>query len=164
MNKEFNKEEYNKMCAEFLGWELCLAKTSLNWQDGTFMDWDDEEEFWIENPTEEFKKFRILCHPEEVGLGYDIKLFKSYHYKSGLKFDSDWNWIMEVVEKINNPTNGIMVSIHSNSCLITDYGTRGKWNLNRSANIVRVVDVSSRKDAVVQAIWEFLNWYKTQTV
>ena len=119
--KEFNKEEYNKMCAEFMG-----------------IKYANERRF-----------------DKETGWVYSVTSLDMFH--------TDWNWIMEVVEKINNPTNGIMVSIHSNSCLITDCGTRGKLNLNRSANIVRVIDASSRKDAVVQAIWEFLNWYKTQT-
>jgi len=80
-----------------------------------------------------------------------------------LNYDVDWNSIMDVVEKINNPTSGIMVSIHPNACLITDVGVRGEVSLNAMKNIVRVVDASSRKDAVVQAIWEFLNWYQEQS-
>lgn len=132
--KQFDIKEFNKMCAAFLGYVNLTP--------------DDPDFDFYEHPT------------EPVKLGEHIR--KTLEPMSML-FHTDWNWIMTVVEKINNPTNGIMVSIHSNSCLITDYGTRGKWNLNRSANIVRVVDASSRKEAVVQAIWEFLNWYKTQT-
>lgn len=150
--KDFNKEEYNKLCAEFLGWELHLAKTTLNWQDGTFMDWDDEEEFWIENPTEEFKQFRIVCHPEEVGLGYDFKLFESYHYKSGLKFHSDWNWIMEVVEKIETLIDGfVLFRIEDEGCFVAAMGVQNYNNYTTMA---------TKKEAVIQAIWDFLNWHK----
>lgn len=147
MNKEFNKEEYNKMCAEFIGWELHLAKNALNWPDGTFMEWDDEEEFWIMNPTEEFKKFRIVCHTEEVGLGYRFKLFDQYYYKSGLRFDEEWNWIMVVVEEIENLVNS-RVDIDSSHVLIqyNDWFT--------------IIQKESKKEAVVEAIWEFLNYYK----
>ncbi len=124
--KEFNKEEYNKLCAELLGGVLSEMEAPLNPQ-------------WFGLP---FEKRGI---PEGL-----------------LKFDSDWNWIMEVIEKINDRENGISVSIHPNSCLITNYGTRGKWNLNTSANLVRVIDAKNSKEAVVQAIWEFLNWYNQQ--
>jgi hypothetical protein len=138
--KEFNKEEYNKMCADFLDWELHFAKTALNYQDGTFMEWNDEEEFWIENPTEEFKQFRIVSHPQEVGLGYGFKLFKSYHYKFGLKFDSDWNWIMEVCSKLKTlPYEEVKSQEYDN---------------------LSHLSIGISKKRVVQAIWEFLNWYK----
>jgi hypothetical protein len=159
--RDFNKEEYNKMCAEFLGWELHLAKTALNWQDGTFMDWDDEEEFWIENPTEEFKQFRIVCHPEEVGLGYDFKLFKSYHYESGLKFDSDWNWIMEVLEKITKigwnweliDFNGTVKEEKCFKCSIFNLEFNTPFNKFS-------FESSNSKEAIVHTIRYFLNWYK----
>jgi hypothetical protein len=58
--KEFNLEEYNKMCAEFLG--------------GTYDS--NLKRYWFRLP---------------------IVLFPTIEE---LKFDSDWNWIMEVVEKI----------------------------------------------------------------
>jgi hypothetical protein len=117
----FNKEEYNRMCAEFLGGTLYKMEAPLNPQ-------------WFNLP---FQKKGI---PEGL-----------------LKFDTDWNRIMEVVDKINDPENGIMVSIHPNSCMITDNGRRGKWSLNSISNIVRVIDAKDRKEAVIQAIWEFLN-------
>ena len=116
----FNKEEYNRMCAEFLG--LTQYKGMLN------------------------------CHYWQ-GADYIVKGTPTER----LKYDTDWNWIMEVVDKINDPENGIMVSIHPNSCMITDNGRRGKWSLNSISNIVRVIDAKDRKEAVIQAIWEFLN-------
>ena len=162
--KEFNKEEYNRMCAEFLGWEYFPESKSGNtWPDGTHNGEYNVFDIWVKNPTEKYRK--LLCHSlyEYLGGEYndEIKksdLFEDYVYT--LKYHSDWNCIMEVVDKINNPETGIMVSIHAKSCLISDSGQRGQWNLNLSRNIVRVIDAKDRKEAVVQAIWEFLNWYK----
>jgi histidinol-phosphate/aromatic aminotransferase/cobyric acid decarboxylase-like protein len=86
--KPFNKEEYNRMCAEF-------------------MEWD-----YIEK-----------------------------------KFDTDWNWIMEVVEKIQY-YKALIISI--NHCEIYFMPNDG----------IRInVGGRTTKEAVVQAIWEFLNWY-----
>lgn len=142
MNKEFNKSEYNKMCAEFLGKDK--KGDDVTWTFPEYLNgklWVDEHFF---DGTDEY------CGRRQTSI-------------SELKFDSDWNWIMEVVEKINDRENGISVSIHPNSCLITNYGTRGKWNLNTSANLVRVIDAKNRKEAVIQAIWEFLMWFNEQT-
>jgi len=91
--------EYNKLCAEFLGWELYKAKYAYHTVYGSFDEWDEPTEVYVKNPTEEFKKHLILSNPEEVGLSWDFKLFDDYYYVSTLKFHSDWNWIMEVVQK-----------------------------------------------------------------
>ena len=115
--KPFNKEEYNKLCAELLGLHR----------------------------SDKVAIYKMTAYP------YDF-----------LRFDFDWNWIMEVVDKINDPDNGIMVSIHPNSCMITDNGRRGKWSINAISNIVRIIDAKDRKEAVVQAIWEFLQFYNQQ--
>lgn len=161
--KPFNKLEYNKLCAEFMGWEYFPESKSGNtWPDGCHDGSYTTFDIWVKNPTEKYRE--ILCHSDYEYLdgkyNSDIEqedLFDDYKYK--LEYDTDWNWIMEVVDKINDPENGIMVSIHPNSCMITDNGRRGKWSLNSISNIVRVIDAKDRKEAVVQAIWEFLNWY-----
>lgn len=109
MNKEFNKEEYNKMCAEVLGWEF---------QHGYY------------NPD----------HLHE----YSFKTDKS------LKFHSDWNWIMEVVENIENLYGGaVQFEISDESCLVAMPSVFSEYYV-----------MDTKKDAVVQAIWGFLNWYK----
>ena len=124
--KPFNKEEYNKLCAEFMGYI---------------------------NTTLTDKDFNIHEHP------LTKKMIETNYCNY---FTDDWNWIMEVVDKINDPDNGIMVSIHPNSCMITDNGRRGKWSINAISNIVRIIDAKDRKEAVVQAIWEFLQFYNQQ--
>lgn len=115
----FNNEEYNRMCAEFMGFKVIPCGTI---------------------PIGKIK------HPEIS--------------EAFLKYDTDWNWIMEVVDKINDPKNGIMMSLHPNSCMITDNGRRGHLSLNSISTMVRVIDTKDRKEAAVLAIWEYLNEYK----
>ena len=121
MKKEFNKEEYNKLCAEFCGYIVVPAG---------------------DKPIGSIKRPLIS--------------------EAFIHYDEDWNWIMEIVDTIPQKVQGINVSIHPNSCLITDTGVRGKYSLNASKNIVMITDAQNRKEAVIQAIWEFLNWYNEQ--
>ena len=115
--KLFNKEEYNKLCADFLEWKLDTSKN----------EWVDNVGLYVED---------LDC----------------------LKFDTDWNWIIEVVEKIEStkrsefsPNTTPIVEIRGISCSISFYGN---WKENIT-NVVR----PTKKEAVVQAVWEFLQWY-----
>lgn len=107
---QFNKEEYNKMCAEFLKWEVEM--------------------------------------PEDLN-----------------QFDSDWNWIMEVIDKIEITSmdfhGRFRVFISSDNCCInaTNLDTSRETRCYAYFNDCYG---ASKKEAVVQAIWEFLNWYKKQ--
>jgi hypothetical protein len=119
---EFNKEEYNKICAEFLGKIVEGDENSID-------------------PTYEF--------PKKLNAPHDIWATTRYNLEY-MHFYSDWNWIMEVVKKINEiriflPMNGVEESI-------TPY-------LNEKRPITKGL-INSNKEEVVQAIWEFLNWYK----
>ncbi len=115
--KEFNLEEYNKLCAEFLEWVF---------QHGYY------------NPN----------HLHEY----------SFETDESLKFHSDWNWIMEVVEKIEqlgyrfniNNFDGNYAEIRSGSCI--------DEKISDSSDLDK--EFISKKEAAVQSIWEFLNWYK----
>lgn len=62
-----------------------------------------------------------------------------------LKYDVDWNSIMEVVEKIKP------IVFMSKTKPLTDHNTNLLYAL-----------MSAEKELVVKMIWEFLNWYKTQ--
>lgn len=145
--KEFNKEEYNKMCALFLGWEL---KSYPSYMDTPFCG----QSIWF-SPASSDGKSRTFS--ARVGEEY---------------FDSDWNWIMEVVDKIENELKYI-IQVTSSPTISS------KWLhhiITIKSNTVRDVfhggyivkyesDYSnnqSKKDAMVQAIWEFLNWYNQQ--
>lgn len=116
--KEFNLEEYNKICAKFLEWEF---------QHGYY------------NPD----------HLHEY----------SFKTTEDLKFDSDWNWIMEVKSKICtldivDEFNTSYDSVEKGfSCTVLP-------TFKNTFNSFRTVVFDDEKQAVIQAIWEFLNWYK----
>lgn len=68
-----------------------------------------------------------------------------------LKFHSDWNWLMEVVEKIES--KGFDVHINTCVCRITDVGE------DRFEDI-ETFNSNSKLQAVYQAVLEFINTQK----
>lgn len=119
--KEFNKEEYNKLCAEFLNLESKpLAKGLYQIQ----------------------YKHSISRHG-----------FSEWTNEEMLLFDSDWNWIMEVVEKIENlkDEQGYRCRVD----IYLEYSHIGFVN----HVYPKLITGQSKKEAVVQAIWEFLLEY-----
>lgn len=107
---QFDVKEYNKMCAEFLGGIEYIPKP------------------WYYFPIHQRHWF------------FPNRLEPNRFVAKMLKFDTDWNWIMEVVEKIKT------LNVES----------------QKHDDLTHLFITSSKK-RVVQAIWEFLNWYKTQT-
>jgi hypothetical protein len=67
-----------------------------------------------------------------------------------LKYHSDWNWLMEVVEKIEDL--GIDVHINTCVCRIVDVGE------DRFEDIECFVN-DDKKQAVYNACVEFVKWY-----
>jgi hypothetical protein len=151
--KEFNKEEYNKMCAEFL-------------------------EFTEHIPNEERRKWNDECYPDlpYYRLEYNVPIQFGHDYitptvlhvlyndadkiprltekiaVAKMKFHSDWNWIMEVVEKIETLIDGfVLFRIEDEGCFVAAMGVQNYNNYTTMA---------TKKEAVIQAIWDFLNWHK----
>ena len=107
--------DYNKRCAEFLGWKQIK----------------DLEE--IDENNQHVKDCWFLAYTELVFWNTDV-----------LKFHSDWNWIMEVVDAINKTQNP---------------RTSGDTTHSSLKREVQVLLGKSIKEAVVQAINQFLIWY-----
>jgi hypothetical protein len=116
-------QEYNKMCAEFIGFYYRDENTVQpihNWITGL------------------------------ATMTYDPIRF--------LKFESDWNWIMEVIEKIEGLqkyevkiTKPLNTKFHY--CEI-------RWIKTESSYmIITVGNDKTKKEAVLQAINQFLIWY-----
>ena len=87
------------------------------------------------------------------------KDFNIYQNKDGkmlesmsMKFHSDWNWIMEVVEAIEK--KGYEIDIFSNCVEICD---------TPDENYITEAVGKTKKEAVVQAINQFLIWYNKNT-
>ena len=73
-----------------------------------------------------------------------------------MKFHSDWNWIMEVVEAIEK-LDDFYVQIEENACYIYDIS---KFDNEQTNAFIKVdINTTSKKEAVVQAINQFLIWY-----
>ena len=115
--------EYNKMCAEFLGlkngWWISQQKPLT----------DDKKQWW--------------------NISGSTFLGTKVYYNKDLQFHQDWNWIMEVVEAIENLFDGdMLVEISDESCYM---GYHKKYEMYTT--------MSTKKEAVVQGINKFLIWY-----
>ena len=139
--------QYNKMCADFLG----LKKKVHN---------EKEKEWYLTcYPTlpEHREAYNLPLnfpskyeHPNVIFSFYDnpknVPVQNERVCVAKLKFHSDWNWIMEVVEAIEKIYHIQGVEINGNCCLIKTY----TFHKHRS---------ETKKEAVVQAINKFLIWY-----
>lgn len=137
------KEEilkYNKLCAEFLGF-----KCSIN------------DQFELPNMmTFPPKNGSNLCHTAKICCLEDMQ------------FHSDWNWVMEVVEAIEKLKYVVQIRTSptisekwiSYTITIQENTINALWN--NKFIIKYESDYSNnetKKEAVVQAIYNFLIWY-----
>jgi hypothetical protein len=126
--KPFNKEEYNKLCAEFL--EI---------KPGYFSN-------ELDSPRPESTPFCTYANTTYYLEKEDNPDCTPYDF---LQFDSDWNWIMEVVKSINS------VNVYKNNPSDT--------TLETIREEIRTYLGLCNKEATVKTIWEFLNWYNKQS-
>ena len=111
-----------------------------------FLDWKYIEDGDIWNP----------------GISYNY----SFIYTDNLQFHSDWNWIMEVVEAIEKLEFATKIDhdycISNHGCDRCEIDTKQNalfQDEDREEPIVFVL-TKTKKEAVVQAINQFLIWYK----
>lgn len=130
MTPKLNLEEYNKMCAEFLGFEIS----------------ENEECFKVPNKN-----------------GW-VKLTIFY---------SDWNWIMEVIQKIlkirlklkdYHVVEWFEVYFYSKGCLIRSGLKHADGETVSPYYYQRSVWKPNSKDAVVESVWQFLHWYNQHKI
>ena len=97
------------------------------------------------HPCETIEKFKFLPI-EERGLynGYFI---------DALKYHEDWNWLMEVVEKIESLN--YVVEIKITWCRI-------KQIENGNVIVLRWEEEKTKIEAVYNAVVEFIKWYNNQ--
>lgn len=75
-----------------------------------------------------------------------------------LKYDSSWDWLMPVVEKIESLDDEKSVNINGPLCLIKgDHTAVGGWDL-----ITASADGPTKIEAVYKAVVEFIKWYNSQ--
>ena len=123
--------ENNKIIAEFLDWGF-----------------DDLSETF-ETP------FLKLVDPNAFGdEQYSCKL-----QDFELEFHSDWNWLMRVVEKIENLQD-------ENNCAIYNVQIEQSFteiiDNHTSETIIYDIDADSKIEAVYNTVIEFIKWYNEQ--
>lgn len=75
------------------------------------------------------------------------------HHMNLLKYDSSWDWLMPVVEKIEDL--GFIVEIESKYCGIRQCDS---FSGNETI-IVKLIEGSTKKKAIYKAVIEFIKWY-----
>lgn len=92
-----------------------------------------------------FKIFKGVEYCEPFGYGLNCE---EANVSDDLKFDKDWNWLMEVVDKIET--------------LGYSYSTYLSGNV-RTVNFRGIIDYNSIDgtilDTTYEAVIEFINWY-----
>lgn len=134
--------QYNKKCAEFLGAYWC--NDDLNAYPSGYWMLDGED-----------------------NLPHDLE---------HMEFHSDWNWIMEVIDAIENLNrkdfwnyNEIKIcrnyiDISYNMTIRKRYtfsGDYSKQSLSQG-NLFKIEHFKTKKEAVIQAIDQFIDWYNKQ--
>ena len=126
-----NIVENNKIIAEFLDWEF-----------------DDLSETF-ETP------FLKLVEPHAFG----DEQFSCKLQDFELEFHSDWNWLMRVVEKIENLQD-------ENNCAIYNVQIEQSFteiiDNHTSETIIYNIDADSKIEAVYNIVIEFIKWYNEQ--
>ena len=123
--------ENNKLIAEFLEWEF-----------------DDLSETF-ETP------FLKLVEPQAFG----DEQFSCKLQDFELEFHSDWNWLMSVVEKIENLQD-------ENNCAIYNMQIEQSFteiiDNHTSETIIYDIDADSKIEAVYNTVIEFIKWYNNK--
>lgn len=155
--------KYNERCALFLGWKY---SQEYEHYEEFFGSWDKEDDgVWYEQ-SDLVENPKGVCY---VRIGN--KYLLSYNYI--LKFHSDWNWIMlvvEAIEKLKTKTSTFEFHIQSKSVLIKEeknyafeQGDGGKTSQPLKFNNSIWITEKTKKEAVICAINQFLIWYYEHT-
>lgn len=131
--------ENNKLIAEFIG--LDKVKCVMH-ESGKYYEYRANSAFSC------IKEQEIQVESEH-GIGL---VEQDFLFAEDLKFHSDWNWLMEVVEKIESL--GYQVVIEKNNCNIVN------WEYTQVIDpkfYSRVVRSATKIEAVYSAVVEFIN-------
>jgi hypothetical protein len=133
--------ENNKLIAEFMNFRP--TNNCIRSESGKYYDYFATDKFSC------IKEQEIQIESEN---GFGL-VEQDFLFIEDLKFHSDWNWLMEVVEKIES--SGIDVHINTCVCRIVDVGE------DRFEDIECFVN-DNKKQAVYNACIEFIKWYNQQ--
>ena len=115
--------EYNKRCADFLGWKLENGTTCLYFHD-----------------------------KRPIGQTWDYK---------DMRYHSDWNWIMEVLQKITSTGYNWELIDFNGTAEEEEFMRCSIFNLDITKPLYKFKSTSSdAKKAVVETINQFLIWHE----
>ena len=123
-------EENNKLIAEFMEFKQCKGIRS---ESGKYFD------YWAKENFSCIEEQEIQIESE---WGYGL-VEQDLLFAEQLKFHKDWNWLMEVVEKIYQTNLYYDKYIDFNSSMFSS----GK------------IELSTNKESVYNACVEFIKWY-----
>jgi len=93
------------------------------------------------------------------GLYFDIESDIILIQANKLPYSTDWNWLMEVVEKIESLTD-----INSNGCFmeLESIGFNAKFIFDDGTRILKDSKGETKIEAVYNACVEFIKWHNNQ--
>ena len=147
-------EENNKIIAEFMNFpKITNVRDS---ESGKYYD------YWLPN------NFNLILEQEiqiESNNGWGL-VHQDCVFVRDLIFHSDWNWLMEVVEKIESIKDshhgrfGIYIS--SNSCVIQSTNFRSDKPIPNPSYYYDDVILNSKLESTYNAVVRFINFYNKQ--
>jgi hypothetical protein len=130
-NKEFNREEYNELCARFLGWEMRSYPSHIK---NRFHG----RSVWFSPPSSDGKTRTFCC-------------VRGEEY-----FDCDWNWIHQVLEKIEEL--GFESLSGGGEYYYPEKGMRYIQSFIKD-DLTIYSEGRTKMETAIEAIWKFLNWH-----
>lgn len=137
-------EENNKLIAEFMEFKQCKGIRS---ESGKYFD------YWAKENFSCIEEQEIQIESE---WGYGL-VEQDLLFAEQLKFHKDWNWLMEVVEKIES----LSKENETYSFSITKISVRV---LYKGSRIVDLPINTTKIQAVYLACVEFIKWYNKNAV
>lgn len=154
---ELTIEEKNRVFAEFMGnCIVALRKDStetlsVGYSTMIFSTWEE---------------CQLFCDSINAKSKDAYEFYIPFHKKIVMRYDSSFEWLMEVVEKVESiklPSPSIAnvsVQIRGNSCRIY----LGEWNESKEGFISCVSYPNNekqytKKEATYNALYEFILWY-----
>ena len=137
--------ENNKLIAEFMEFKQCKGIRS---ESGKYFD------YWAKENFSCIEEQEIQIESE---WGYGL-VEQDLLFAEQLKFHKDWNWLMEVVEKIESLGGAVCIG---NCVMIIFYLTDV---MGESYSKTRELIGETKIEAVYNACVEFIKWYNENAV
>ena len=157
----------NKLIAEFMGYSINPNVVKFDDNKSITEQWNNDRGSFVHVPkgsgVEWYKIFHknkyyqlftdfTFCKLSESDIEFGITINGKFISINDIQYDKSWDWLMPVVEKIENFNDGCTL------CIIEDE----RCHINTQTNF-EVDSVGYTKiEAVYNAIIEFIKWYNQQ--